>query len=248
MAVPDLRNASPHARPLLEAPASAILPIAPNFKFELVFYPNHEGNWFVGQIEPDPEIVAAGKEDPDAGLWWLPVLQKVHAKPGVCGFRTIRRGASTTIAGENSRLKIERYGGIRLDPAKVGQYVQPFDCKEPGTGREGVFYAEVWDSPRKVLTGRKQKFECDRQRRYRWLLWLMREGHIPEPPDEVIEIHRDRRAARIARRETITGLTDSARDQHVAAAAADLAKIDGARVPDLQPASRPRGRKPRGEA
>jgi hypothetical protein len=202
-----------------------VLPVRPNFPFFFVFYPDSPGNWFIGEIEAGPGVPEA-----DVGVWWLPALQKEPIHPGINLHRTRKKGEAPEAAYDNAHLAIRRNGGIVLSH-DLG-YVKELDCRDPRTQREGKYHAEAWSKPAKSRRqGKRLKFAFDRQRYYRWLLALMREGILPTPADDIIAENVERLQARVARRETQTDLTPEKRAELSAEAALEAEKAESAKIP-----------------
>lgn len=209
-----------------------------NHPWFYVFYPDHPGNWFVGSIEPGPDV-----PDADVGAWWLPQLQTEAVQPGVNGHRTLRRGAPPESAYSNAHELIRRDGGTVL-PHSLG-YIREVPCVDPMTQTPGVRHIDVWSNPRRtVQRGQRQKFEFDRQRYYRWLLALMRDGTIPLPDPHIIEPRQAQVVARVERLETNIYATPEVRSSVIDAAKSEAARVVGAKVVDPEEEKPRRTRKP----
>lgn len=213
------------------------LALAPNYSFFLVHYANDRGAWFAGEIVSGPDV-----PEEDVGVWWLPKLTPDHAKPGLCLHRTLMDGEDKRSAYQNAHSSIVADGGVVLPRAKLG-YCVGYPCRDPITKRQGTYYTDPWSTPRPPVRGRQQKFAFDRQRYHRWLLMLVREGYVEQPPEDVIEELKRRHSARIARRESQYDLPEQKRDRLVEDAKELAAKVEEAKVADFQAPKRRPGRR-----
>lgn len=215
--------------------------IRPNYPWFYVLYPDHPGNWFVATIEPGP-----GVADDEVGDWWLPKLQTEPVIPGVNHHRTLKRGQKAETMYDDAHQKISRDRGVVL-PHDLG-YIREVDCVDPRTQREGTYYLDVWSAPRKSRRGKRLKFAFDRQRYFRWLLRLIRDGVIAEPDEDIIAERVEIYARRPERRETdpmLSALGEDKRAEIIEAAKVEAAKVEAAKVPTVPetPTRRTRARK-----
>lgn len=181
--------------------------IAPNYPFTFVHHGQHPGNWFAAEIKASP-----GVPDEELGVWWLPKLQALPAKAGVCGHRTIRADERPEDSFKVAYELVEREGGVVL-PISLG-YMQAIPCVHPFTQAAGMFYCDVWTRPRPRYGNEPQKFDHDAQRYYRWLLRILAMGLIEEPLPWVLKRKRVQLGARVARRSTLWHLPDAAREDY----------------------------------
>jgi hypothetical protein len=199
------------------------IPVRPNYPWFYVFYPDHPGNWFVAHIESGP-----GVPDEDVGDWWLPCLQTEPVIPGVNHHRTIKRGQRLESAYTDAHGKIRLDGGVVLDQS-LG-YRREVDCVDPRTQREGTFHIDVWSKPRRARRGKRLKFDFDRQRYYRWLLSLMREGVLPLPDPDILEERAEQYARRVERIEVEPELIPGKREEKMREAADYADRVSAASV------------------
>lgn len=216
------------ARPsqLLDDPLDrdGVLPVAPNQPFFFAHYPMNPRAWRVAIIE----------DGPDAGAWWLPVLQRRPCRPGLCGHRTRGRGQPQAVIWEDSHKRVRHDGGVVL-PQSLG-YMREADCIDPLTKTAGTYYMEVWESPKPKLQGQRQKFDCDRQMMYRLMLDWIRQGHLHPPHPAVVDANVARLAQRVERREAINPAGEFDRkDALVQDAAEDVELAQDARIPETYP-------------
>lgn len=213
------------------------LAIAPNYSFHMVHYANAPDAWFAGEIEAGPDV-----PEEDVGVWWLPRLVPSYEKPGLCLYRTLMDGEDKRAASQNAHSAIVADGGVVLPRAKLG-YCVGYPCKDPITKREGTYYTDPWATPKPPVRGRQPKFDYDYQRKYRWLLMLVREGYVEPPPEDVLTDMKRRHSARIARRESQYDLPEQKRDRLVEDAKELAAKVEEAKVADFQAPKRRPGRR-----
>lgn len=209
--------------------------VRPNHPFYMVFYPDHPGNW-------DAAVISGDESDEATGTWWLPTLQRDPAQPGVNGYRTTKKGDRPGHAKAQAHELITSDGGIVL-PLSLGYRVE-LDCIDPRSKTPGTFYTDAWSEPRPKIRGQRLKHTFDRERYNRWRLMLVREGYVPAPDPQLLDINRARMAVRIERREALRDLPDERRVDYVAEAEAAAAIVDEAKVPEVSDAPRPAYRKP----
>lgn len=195
---------------------------APNALWFYVFYPDHPGNWMVQDIKAGPDV----PED-EVGVWWLPVLQQEPAQPGVNGHRTLKANQEPRDAYDLAHLNVNRHGGIVLPQALGYRYER--DCIHPLTKAPGTRHIDAWSKPRRTLGNQRVKFDFDAQRYYRWLLGLIRDGHVPPPDPNLLDYDVARFAQRVERRQALPR-TDT-KVEHVADAQARLDAANTAQVP-----------------
>jgi hypothetical protein len=230
LTAPAVAGAIPAGQVLAEG---SRLPVTPNVRFFLVFYPGHPGNWAPFRIE-----AGEGVPEDQVGNWLLPVLQREPVQPGMNLHRTKPKHADAHVCWDNAHLHIQRQGGIVL-PDTLG-YCVGVPCRDPLTGREGLFYMDVWSTPRPVRMGRRLKFKFDHQRYARWRLQLTLEGVLPEPDEDIVKDLRRSFEARIARREAQSDLPDAKRERLVQEAKARAEWVASAAVPAPEPMPAPK--------
>lgn len=209
------------------------VPIEPNNPWFYVHYGRNIGGWMVVEIGAGEGVPAE-----DVGTWWVPALITEPVKPGLNLHRTIRRGMPESAAYEQAHSAVRRNGGVVL-PESLGYRVE-VPARGPRSGRTGVYYADAWSSPLPKIGGQRQKFKFDRQRYYRWLLSLVREGVVDEPPENLLSYTRAKLAARIPRREALTDLAPEQRAAYVAEAKAAEEKAAKAKVAKQPPTRKAR--------
>lgn len=209
------------------------LPIAPNYKFFWVHYPNDPSGWAAEAVTEGPGVPAE-----DVGTWWLPVFTKDFEKPGLCLHRTLQNGEPQRNAYHNAHLTLQAQGATIL-PRALG-YCVGYPCRHPITRREGIYYTDPWSTPRAVMQGRAQKFNFDRQRYNRWRLQLMRDGHIDAPSEDILRELQQRKQARVARRESQYDLPEDKRERLIEDAKREADLLAKAEVPEYAPTPRPK--------
>lgn len=203
------------------ATPDGLLQIRSNFKWFYVQYALDPGRWMAVAIE----------EGDDAGVWWLPVLLTLPGKPGLCGHHTKRKGQAESEIWSDAHQRVRKNGGIVL-PQRLNYCVSK-ECVDPRTLKEGFYYMDAWSKPRVKLQGKRQKFSFDRQRYYKWLLHLMREGELEAPQPDVVDASRARLVARVERREAVDFKGDEARKEVFVAVAREWAvTAEEATVPE----------------
>lgn len=212
-------------------PEDDVLQVEPGHPWFFVHYPHEPTAWFVAEI--------TGEEgDPYVGTWWLPRLQTLISKPGVCGHRTKKRGQDMARTYGDAHNRVREQGGVIL-PHALGYLVEK-DCVGPLSRNPGKAYIDAWSEPRAKLPRKRQKFTFDRQRYYRWLLTLLWEGVIPAPTPDIVDERTARLADRVHRRETQDhGGDDERKAALVAEAAARLEAATEAQVAEEIPRARP---------
>lgn len=202
----------------------AALPIAPNDSF---FLRHHPRNWRLSTTLEEPT--------------YLPEVSMMILAPGVNGVRTTDRGEEPHKAYEDAVTRDERLGWVFLHPGapvptdclpdgmSPGGYRRELDCRDPVTGRSGVYHLEAWRVPLAGLGDERQRFRFDTAAYERWLLHLVESGAV-QPMDPSLA---DAQAARVmqhvervessplpdAVRERRTAQKQAVADAHLAAAA-----------------------------
>lgn len=224
-----------HSHPS-RSPVDAPLQVEPNYPWFFICYPMDPGAWTVATIE------AEGPDDAYAGTWWLPRLQTLPVKPGVCGHRTKRKGQDLRVSYGTAHERIRLQDGIVL-PHSLG-YQTERECVGPMSRNTGTYFLDVWSTPRAKLPRKRQKFDFDRQRFYRWLLQLLWDGVIPSPGRDVVDHQLAKVADRLARRvaQDFKG-DDAAKELALAEAEARQAEALDARVATENPRSAPRAKR-----
>jgi len=207
-----------------------VLVAVPNNRFFWVFYPEHRGNWIPVQIQP-----GEGVAEDEVGTWWVCQPVREELRPGVNGYRTIPRGAHPSAAYDLAHSAITRAGGIVLDPVRY-RYAVSRPCRHPrNRAVTGDLWYEAFARPRKAIPGRKITFDYDRQRYYRFLLSLVRDGVIPAPDPHLIDVTVASVARRIDRATTRTDLREDEQARAIEAASAVAAVAQSATIPSEAP-------------
>lgn len=196
------------------------LPIAPNFPFFLIHWAT---NW---------QVESVGLEGPT----WLPYLSRHVILPGCNLNRTIRKGEPATAAYDTAVLRNVRKGATYLDVERHllqdgGKYLKEAPCRDPRTGREGVYYLDGFTVPRDAIPGRKLRFKFDRGASNRWRLHLVESGVIRAPSQQILEDELNRKRRRLSRVQGHTNLPADEYERRVDQAAAVLEVFAGATVP-----------------
>jgi len=202
----------------------------PNNRFFWVFYPEHRGNWIPATIQ-----AGEGVPEEDVGTWWLCQPVREELRPGVNGYRTIPKGAHPSSAYDLAHTAITRQGGIVLDPVRY-RYAVSRPCRHPrNRAVTGDLWFEAFAKPRKTIPGRKITYDYDRQRYYRFLLSLVRDGVIPAPDPHLIDVTLAQVVKRVDRAESRTDLRDEEQARAVAAAAEVAEVAQSAQIPTEAP-------------
>ena len=216
--------------------APDVLPVRPNHPFIYHFVPTDPGNWSPVSIE-----AGEGVADDEVGTWWLPMLKALPIKPGLMGCRTVPRGANPSRAYSGAVERLREKGHFDLDPDLGYCVAKP--CEDPRTKATGAYYMDAWSTPRRKLANRALKFNFDRQRYYRWLLSLIREGVIPAPDPDVVDARQARIVTQVQRREAVA-ITTLAGDEARAASYLEeveerLDQAKSAQLPEKSPLAAP---------
>lgn len=188
-----------------EAPA---LPIAPNFPFFLLHWPEEWSCETEGLDEPT----------------WLPLLVRHTVLPGCNLNRTLRRDDPPASAYDQAILANQRKGAIYLDPHRYSpSYRKAAPCRDPITRETGEYWTELWLKPRAPRRGRRLKFANDRAVMNRWRLDRVLDGSIPAPVEDAIAIYLERARATADR---IAGLTGLEPKEHKSRIAASRSLVD----------------------
>ena len=210
-----IRDASPNS-----TSSKPSLPIAPNFPFFLLHWPQ---NW---------NVETEGLDAPT----WLPYLSRHVILPGCNGNRTLRRGEKPEAAFDLAVLTNTRRGATYIDPERHrlpsgGRYLREADCRNPRNGAEGVFYLDAWTTPRDVLPGRRLRFNLDRGGLDRFRLHLVEQGILRAPgPSLLSDLIRRKRKA-LDRVKALTSLDAGEYSRRVQSVEHVLQSLEGARVP-----------------
>ncbi len=208
----DARSAAHGAEPAL--------PIGPNFPFFLLHWPQ---NWSVETVGVDRPT-------------WLPLLSRHVILPGCNLNRTLRRGERPEAAYDAAVLLNTRRGATYLDPdrhrlAAGGKYLREAPCRDPRTGREGVFYLDAWSTPRDALPGRRLKFKLDRPAMNAYRLRMVAEGVLRSPSPELLRDLIRRKGKALDRHKALTALDPAEYKRRNKRAAAALDLFQGAIIP-----------------
>jgi hypothetical protein len=170
---------------------TAALPVAPNWPFFLLHWPEE---W---------SVETEGLEEPT----WLPMVVRHTVLPGCNLNRTLRRDDPPHTAYDQAILANQRKGAIYLDPdAYSPQYRKAAPCRDPITRQAGEFWAERWQHPRAPRRGKRLKFRIDRADFNAFRLDAVLDGTIPAPLDDVLEVFIDRQRSKVRRLSGLTGL------------------------------------------
>lgn len=196
------------------------LPISPNFPFFLVHWPT---NW---QVESE------GLEAPT----WLPYLSQHVILPGCNLNRTIRKGEPATAAYDAAVLRNVRRGATYLDVERHrlqngSKYLKEAPCRDPRTGREGIYYLDGFTVPRDAIPGRRLRFRFDRGASNRWRLHLVASGVIRPPSRQILEEILGRKQRKLVRVQGHTNLPSEEYERRVDQAAAVVELFAGAAIP-----------------
>jgi hypothetical protein len=196
------------------------LPIGPNFPFFLIHWPQ---NW---------NVESEGLEVPT----WLPTFSRHVILPGCNLNRTLRRGERPEAAYDAAVLVNTRRGATYLDPelhrlSSGGKYLREAPCRDPRSGREGVYYLDAWSTPLDALPGRRLRFRLDRAAFNRYRLEVVEQGVIRPPSAEVLRELTRRRGKTLDRVKALTALDAAEYKRRVKAAEGELRLHEGAIVP-----------------
>ena len=189
----------------------------------------HPGNWSVAHVTEDS--IPEGS-DLEPGTYIVPRLTSHPLIPGVLGFRTRKRGESVAQQMSHVMERLERNGAIVL-PTSWG-YQQSYPCIDPRTKGTGLFYTDIWSTPRArpPRPGVAIKLDFDRAGFVRWLLSLQLAGVFPEPEAHEVEALAERRQVRLQRVKSDGGWARApeAKAKRLAELQADLEAVQKARV------------------
>lgn len=207
--------------------AAPALPIAPNFPFFLMHWAQ---NW---TVETEGLKQAT----------WLPLLSRHVILPGCNLNRTLRRGERPEAAYDAAVLLNTRRGAVYLDPDRHrlqagGKYLREAPCRDPRSGREGVYYLDAWSTPRDGLPGRRLRFNLDRAALNQYRLHMVETGAISAPSTDILRDMIRRRVRALDRVKALTSLEANEYKRRKDAAQADLQTCEGAAVPAEKTAKR----------
>lgn len=197
------------------------LPISPNFPFFLMHWPT---NW---QVE----------EDGFDGPTWLPYLSPHIILPGCNLNRTIRKGEPATAAYDQAVLRNVRRGATYLDVERHrtpdgGKYLREAPCRDPRSGREGVYYLDAFTTPKDAIPGRRLRFHFNRAASNGWRLHLVQSGILSPPPLQILEEIIGRKQRKVGRvRGNMKDISQEEYDRRVDAAVDVAAVYMGATIP-----------------
>jgi hypothetical protein len=193
------------------------LPVRPNFPFFLLHWPSA---W---QVEHE------GLEEPT----WIPLLAQQVILPGCNLHRTLRRGEPPSAAYDAAVLRNTRRGAVFLDVERHrapdgGRYLREAPCRDPRSGREGVYYLDAFTKPLDAIPGRRLRFVRDRAASNRWCLSLVEPGVLSAPSEQVVDEVLRRHANRVSRARSLTNLDRGEYERRVADAVEREAYYRGA--------------------
>jgi hypothetical protein len=189
---------------------TAALPISPNFPFFLM----HWREEWSAEVE--------GLEGPT----WLPMLVRHTVLPGCNLNRTLRRDDPPASAYDQAVLANQRKGALYLDPeAYSPSYRKAAPCRDPRTREAGEYWTELWLHPRAPRRNRRLKFRTDRPQMNQFRLELVRQGAVPAPLEDVLQIYIDRQRSAVARLGGLTGLEAKEHKARIASATETLERM-----------------------
>jgi hypothetical protein len=183
---------------------------------------------------------------------WLP---DISILPLVAGAHLVRTRKANEAASESIKLAVNadaNNGWTHLDPATVipaeclptgvpvGGYRRPMPTQDPVKGEVGTVYLEAWAVPKQWVPGTgRQKYAYDRPSYNRWRLWLVTEGILAPPTEDVLLSIQQSRGVRVDRilarnpAEDMRAKKKADEERKLAAA------MESAAVPDISEDARP---------
>lgn len=221
---PGVRRSSPTAAPGAGSGTSGVLALVPNHRFICAHHPD---NW---------DLETAGLDGPT----WLPEIQEIPVQPGVGGARTVKQGGDDNMAYDLLVQNLKRNGyQVIMDPRYFAvppgepesEYLRAYRCKSPQNGAVGTYYTTVWDVPRHVRNGKRQKFARDRAAWNKWRLELVEAGILTPPHEDVVDYKRGRVATHRDRHQSETRLEERTKDAIVGSLTERLEQMENASIP-----------------